>query len=75
MKTEYENVHFVHMPYENRMIWTCAALDDSVAFGHCEYDHEAEQHVFLSNTEGHIYTAGHLADIQHFMSQLEKPGA
>ena len=71
MKTKYKYIHFIKMYNKPIEVWLCQNNKDDDPLGTVEYYRPWNTLVFDPDL-GAIFSADCLADIQHFMGQLEQ---
>lgn len=79
MKTSYRHIHFEPRLIDSRPkkdrrkgVWACVNNRDGITLGFCQYYPQQRQGMFAAKPNT-AFSTKCLADIQHFMSQLEKP--
>lgn len=75
MKTEYQYIRFALWPVQpsvKTQTWDCRNIRHGTQLGVVKWDGAWRQYVFEPSRRGVIFSAGCLADIQHFIRQLRE---
>lgn len=72
-KTKYQYIEFIQgdEPFDGKPFWYCRNIKNRTMLGGVSYYGRWKQHVFSAADDSMIFSASCLADIQHFIGQLD----